>query len=554
MYAVYTDFLSKVSCVKYSPNGAFIASGDSTGKVRIWSYSEESKEFVVKKEHGMLGGAVHAISFTDDGQRICAAGEGKDMYAKAVLVDSGSKIGDIFGPTAAITSIDIKKKPYRLVMGGENQELFVYDGVPFKAVKTLYPHSNFVNKVVFSPEGKKFVSASSDKSLVIHDTETLEEIKKIEKAHNKGVTDVVWIDEDTLMTSSTDNTIKIWSAEDGSEIKVLSIDGDEQEKLENQQLGIIAESENFWSVTLNSNINIYNGKDVFKKDLLTPSKIIQGHSNYISCMTLAKTTLISADQDGKIFSWSNEIEADLFHGEGHSMTVSILISADDVVYSFSTDGLLKRSERLGDSHSFEFKNQVKLEGSPVAAHLGQDFRIYVLLNNNKVQILSADLSESQTNEITNYEPTALAQAGVELWVGDKKGLIHCLSIADLSEQSLIEKKHNHSVSVMKASRDGQLVASGDSYRYIYVFSAETKAEVACFTYHTAKILTLDFNRDSSMLLTSSLDLGVGVARIAEKTKKVLHRTNEKELTGAVFDHLDRFFTSGYDCSIRLWSQ
>ena len=86
-----------------------------------------------------------------------------------------------------------------------------------------------------------------------------------------------------------------------------------------------------------------------------------------------------------------------------------------------------------------------------------------------------------------------------------------------------------------------------------MFNAETKTEVACFTYHTARILTLDFNRDSSMLLTTSLDLGVGVARIAEKTKKVIHRTNEKELTAAVFDHEDRFFTAGYDCAIRLWS-
>jgi len=41
---------------------------------------------------------------------------------------------------------------------------------------------------------------------------------------------------------------------------------------------LIAESESFWSVTLNSNINIYDGKDVFKKDQRTPSKVIQGHS------------------------------------------------------------------------------------------------------------------------------------------------------------------------------------------------------------------------------------------------------------------------------------
>jgi len=50
--------MNKVTSVAYSPNGAYIASGDDKGKVKIWSYVEESKEFVVKKEHGMLGGPV----------------------------------------------------------------------------------------------------------------------------------------------------------------------------------------------------------------------------------------------------------------------------------------------------------------------------------------------------------------------------------------------------------------------------------------------------------------------------------------------------------------
>lgn len=40
---IYTDFMNKVTCVKYSPNGTFIASGDDKGRVKIWSYNEESK-------------------------------------------------------------------------------------------------------------------------------------------------------------------------------------------------------------------------------------------------------------------------------------------------------------------------------------------------------------------------------------------------------------------------------------------------------------------------------------------------------------------------------
>lgn len=77
------------------------------------------------------------------------------------------------------------------------------------------------------------MSVSSDKSIVIHDSETTEIIQKIERAHNKGVIDAVWIDENMIVSCSTDNTVKFWNVEDGSEIKSLQISEDGTEKVEN---------------------------------------------------------------------------------------------------------------------------------------------------------------------------------------------------------------------------------------------------------------------------------------------------------------------------------
>lgn len=60
---------------------------------------------------------------------------------------------------------------------------------------------------------------SSDKTIAIYDSESTEILQKIEKAHNKGIMDVVWIDESMIMTCSTDNTVKLWNVEDGTEVK-----------------------------------------------------------------------------------------------------------------------------------------------------------------------------------------------------------------------------------------------------------------------------------------------------------------------------------------------
>lgn len=159
-------------------------------------------------------------------------------------------------------------------------------------------------------------------------------------------------------------------------------------------------------------------------------------------------------------------------------------------------------------------------------------------------------------EISGYEGTALTyvDSTQEVWVGDKKGVIHILNASDFTQKSTIEKKHNHSLSVMTTSRDGKLVASGDAYRYIFVFDAETQQEVGCYPHHTSKVLHLNFSKDCAHLVTTGLDLSVGVVNLQDKTKKLYHRANEKELTCAVFDDENRFYSAGYDCSIRIWSK
>jgi hypothetical protein len=90
-----------------------------------------------------------------------------------------------------------------------------------------------------------------------------------------------------------------------------------------------------------------------------------------------------------------------------------------------------------------------------------------------IKVDVASYSISQEYEIMAFEATALSfnAATNELWVGDKKGILHILDASSFEEKALIEKKHNYGISIIKTSPDGQLVASGDVYRYIYVFNA-----------------------------------------------------------------------------------
>ena len=61
------QILNNITCVKYSPNGYYIAYGDELGGVRIIGWSQAEKGWVIKYENeNMLGGPVNDIAWTDD--------------------------------------------------------------------------------------------------------------------------------------------------------------------------------------------------------------------------------------------------------------------------------------------------------------------------------------------------------------------------------------------------------------------------------------------------------------------------------------------------------
>lgn len=162
-------------------------------------------------------------------------------------------------------------------MGGENNEISVFDGTPFKFNKTIRAHTGFVNKIAYRPDGIFFVSVSADKSIAIYDSETLEVVRKIEKAHNKGIIDAIWINDAQIATSSSDNDVKYWNIDTGNEVRSLNPNADGKEKVENQSLGIINTPEALMSVSQNSNINVWAQSDI-EAGAKLPSYIIQGHS------------------------------------------------------------------------------------------------------------------------------------------------------------------------------------------------------------------------------------------------------------------------------------
>jgi GTPase SAR1 family protein len=87
--------------------------------------------------------------------------------------------------------------------------------------RALAGHSGKVRHVVWSPDGQRLASASSDRTIRLWDAETGKAYHTLE-GHRHRVTSVKWSsDGRTLVSTSGDKTVRVWNPETGKQTRVL---------------------------------------------------------------------------------------------------------------------------------------------------------------------------------------------------------------------------------------------------------------------------------------------------------------------------------------------
>ncbi|MDZ8090218.1 MAG: hypothetical protein RMY16_32405, partial [Nostoc sp. DedQUE12b] len=114
------------------------------------------------------------------------------------------------GHTNSVNEVSFSPDGKMLASASDDNTVKLWDTSTGREIKTLTGHTSPVNGVSFSPDGKMLASASADKTVKLWDTSTGQQIKTLTE-HKDAVWGVSFSPDGKMLTSaSADNTVKLW--------------------------------------------------------------------------------------------------------------------------------------------------------------------------------------------------------------------------------------------------------------------------------------------------------------------------------------------------------
>jgi|GEM_PF-5187985 len=320
------------------------------------------------------------------------------------------------------------------------------------------------------------------------------------QAHQNFIGGLVFLDSGrTLVSSSEDGKICVWSFETGELIRTLEDQGSPVNKL-----AVTRDGARLLSAGDDGKIRIWNPTD------WSMEAVLKGHSGPVSCVAeAANGTLISVSADKTVRFWSRQekkllasdgVHNDWVHalalsGDGNQ-AVTVSINQKPVVWDLS--GSTPRIERefvgAGERYFTWILGKTVMSAPPAGMRGNRSYPIRGLQFFGDDRFL---VSADQVIRIFDLQVDALI---AEWSAGDDKG-VHSLSVHP----------------------DGKFLVSGHKNGELVVWDLEAAMRAGVPDKHLAPVLEISISPDKSTLVTSSTD-GVLLIRDAA-TLQLRHRVH-----------------------------
>jgi WD40 repeat protein len=530
----------EVIAVEFVKNEHRALTADNAGVMKIWNTDPQSDELGKEIQSYTFDEPLQSFRLLPDGLSVLVGMQSGLIHRW--MLDTGEIITFEQEHSDRINALAVSSDGKFALSAGDDNVVIYWDIEAGAALKFLEEHTAHVLSVAFSPDGTQALSGGQDNTLVLWDIVNFEVIFALE-GHESGVSDVAFgPTPNRITTASWDNSIRIWDTHTHKVVREFQGHTGGINRIDISSDGRFIVSGSF-----DTDIRLWETRSFVEVGFVAGDNSVLQHLVYSPDGNI----LVTAHDSGDVHLWDVKGYTHLKILPGHNgRVVSVAISpnsqlvaaiSDDnnlIVWDWQTDEQVLALENLA---SRVYMVLFGTDDDMVYVALKESIRWYDIESGEQLGEVFYDGEIGGNNSLSISPDGTLLLAGLR---GSSDNL-HLINL-ETGETNLKLEGHTDGVLSTAFTADGKTGISGSWDNSARIWDLETGKRVHTLIAHTERVSSVDITADGKYAITGSndrsmhlwaLDRGITEQEYSGHTDRIqavaFHPNGREMITGSI---------------------